>query len=478
MRVLANRAQTTPSFAQLATFALTQPSGAMESKTVQTTSLIVQLQLLLQPFFQRPQKVIVEFILIFLIYNFILLEPVKKCQIIQCQTGYTRKEIKSSSKSRIYHAYLSPMISFNGRTPIKSYTKTVKTINSGTKGGVKKSNLQRPLKNLPVTEDQICKEYKCVSNKPPPKFIITKEECPPIMCQANYVPVYDDLQAAKRTKECPKYSCYPPVVPDSVCNVTGRTFNTFDNTEYKYDICNHVLARDLQNDEWDVSLKKNCTKHCSRDLIIRHHNHLFVLYPDLTVELDGYRYSVDQTKKIGSKSFAMTQLGNTLLFTSNRYGFWIIWNVLGNVKLGVINKLSEQIDGLCGFFNEIAEDDKRKPDGTPARTTVEFGDSWALASDQPVICEAKTCPLYVQNQAWEMCNKIKFVFTEISTVFNNSGFFLEINRYLLALVWWTLTRSSRVVWKQHALVWNLPKRITTLKRNVDVRRCNPSFWTV
>lgn len=52
------------------------------------------------------------------------------------------------------------------------------------------------------------------------------------------------------------YSCYPPPIPDSVCNVTGRTFNTFDDTEFKYDICNHILARDLQNDEWDVSCKE------------------------------------------------------------------------------------------------------------------------------------------------------------------------------------------------------------------------------
>lgn len=97
------------------------------------------------------------------------------------------------------------MISFNGRTPTKTYSKSVKTINSGTKGGVKRPNLQRPPnKSLPINEEPICKEYKCVSNKPPPKFILTKEECPPIVCQANYVPVYDNIYATKRTKECPR----------------------------------------------------------------------------------------------------------------------------------------------------------------------------------------------------------------------------------------------------------------------------------
>lgn len=325
-------------------------------------------------------------------------KPVKKCPIVECQPGYKRREIKTHTKS-----YLSPMI-LMAKSGSKSTFKGIKA--SGVKG-VKKPNLQKPI--VPIQSDEpICKEYKCVSNKPPPKFIHTKEECPPVVCQHNYVPVFD-IQIGKKTKECPRYSCYPPPEPDAVCNVTGRTFNTFDETEFKYDICNHVLARDLQNEEWDVSLKKSCNKTCSRDLIIRHNTDLFTIHPDLSVDLNGYRYNVDQIKKIGSQSdtFSISQLGNTLLFASNKYGFWVVWNTFENVKLGVVSKLIEKVDGLCGYFNDAPEDDKRKPDGTPAKTTIEFGDSWALASDQPLICESKTCPINVQNKAWEMCNKMK-----------------------------------------------------------------------
>lgn len=61
-------------------------------------------------------------------------------------------------------------------------------------------------------------------------------------------------------------------------------------------------------------------------------------------------------------------------FKMFRYGFWIIWNKLANVKFGVVHKLVHKVDGLCGYFNDQPEDDKRKPDGSLAKTTADFGD--------------------------------------------------------------------------------------------------------
>lgn len=151
-------------------------------------------------------------------------------------------------------------------------------------------------------------------------------------------------------------------------------------------------------------MRKTCLENCWRDLVIHHQDHLFVLHPNLTAEYDGFSYTVEQTKKIGSntQAFALSRLGNTILFVSNRYGFWVIWDKEGNVKLGVTRKLVDKVDGLCGYFNEESSDDKKKPDGSLARTTVEFGDSWANV-DQMQSCEPQVCPLHIQNKAWEIC---------------------------------------------------------------------------
>lgn len=104
-------------------------------------------------------------------------------------------------------------------------------------------------------EEKECPQFKCISTRPHPPFTETsKPKCPPVACPPGYTPEYDDLDVANK-HECPKYECKPPPPPDVICNVTGRTFNTFDRIEYKYDICNHVLARDVANDNWDVSCK-------------------------------------------------------------------------------------------------------------------------------------------------------------------------------------------------------------------------------
>ncbi|XP_050302983.1 hemocytin [Anthonomus grandis grandis] len=330
------------------------------------------------------------------------------CPEVKCQPGY--KVVQETDVEQIAtNTYLSPLLSQNG---LKKKTQStyswrkfvaksdVKSHNS------KKQLLSKPL--VPVKEELICPVYKCVINKPPTSYNHTTEECPKINCPPGFIPVLDGNNDYN-SKLCPVASCYPQPLPDAICNITGRTFNTFDDTEFKYDICNHVIARDLQSSEWQVSLKKNCSKECSRDLVIVHNNHDIIIRSDMSIRFNDYEYTAEQIKNLGAANtgFSIVQLGNTLMFTSSRYGFWIIWNKLANVKFGVSQKLSNKVDGLCGFFDNISEDDKRKPDGTLARTTADFGDSWALDKEQPAWCEAKACPIHIQNQAWEMCNKVK-----------------------------------------------------------------------
>lgn len=114
-----------------------------------------------------------------------------------------------------------------------------------------------------------------------------------------------------------------------------------------------------------------------------------------------------QTKKIGdkNKSFVISRLGDTLLFVSNHYGFWTMWDNTGNVKIGVCSKVLGKIDGLCGFYNNLAFDDKRKPDGVQAKTSMEFGDSWSV--DGRSCDESDKCPEKIKEKAMKMCTAVK-----------------------------------------------------------------------
>lgn len=171
----------------------------------------------------------------------------------------------------------------------------------------------------------------------------------------------------------------------------------------------HVIARDLHENHWDVALRKKCNeKTCPLKVLVNHHLDSFVIFPDLkTIKYNNFKYSIAQMEKIGSQSnsFKISHLGETLLFSSSKYGFWVTVDKLGNVKVGVSTELMGKVDGLCGYYSDTSDDDKRKPDGTLAKTSVEFGDSWAYGDQAN--CEISTCPKEVEDRAIEICQKVK-----------------------------------------------------------------------
>lgn len=61
--------------------------------------------------------------------------------------------------------------------------------------------------------------------------------------------------------------------------------------------------------------------------------------------------------------------------------------------------------GLCGLYDGFIEDDKTIPDGSLAKTAVEFGDAW-MNSDAKE-CEKRFCPQKIQEIAFEACSVLK-----------------------------------------------------------------------
>jgi von Willebrand factor len=106
-------------------------------------------------------------------------------------------------------------------------------------------------------------------------------------------------------------------------------------------------------------------------------------------------------------SFTVSKNGDNLLYISHPHGIWITFDQYGDVKLGVSAQYAGKIDGLCGFFNNEKSDDKRKPTGEIAHSTVEFGNAWSVSTtnnDQD--CEPHVCPKVLQDEAWTICNKV------------------------------------------------------------------------
>ncbi|XP_066594945.1 hemocytin-like [Prorops nasuta] len=301
---------------------------------------------------------------------------------------------------------------------VNIYTKGGK--HSGVKGYRKTSNYRdylhhgqgKTVKSHIPPNELVCPQYSCTPNKPPPSLNQQKPTfCPEAKCPRDYTIVYEKMSMHKLQK-CPKYVCKPPQPKEAICNVTGRTFNTFDHLEYKYDICNHILARDMYGNKWYITLEKQCkifNESCKKILVITIDDHVVVLHPDMHIDIDKYTFTGHQVARLGDKPgfFKISHVGNTMYFVSNNYGFWVMWDSSSNVKIGISTKLAGYVDGLCGYFDGNLRNDKRLPDGTQSQSTASFGDSWIMEGSPECDLQTHVCPRETQDKAWVICSSVK-----------------------------------------------------------------------
>lgn len=139
-------------------------------------------------------------------------------------------------------------------------------------------------------------------------------------------------------------------------------------------------------------------------------NLIVKLNSDLTVKLDDYEYTIEQLQKsVYSQMnlFTISKLGDSILFVSHLQGFWIRFDKTGDSKIGISSKYKSFVDGLCGYYNDYQNDDKRLPNGTNTMSTIDFGDGWLRDIDSKQKCQPTACSQAQQDTAWEMCKKIK-----------------------------------------------------------------------
>ncbi|XP_031828807.2 hemolectin [Nomia melanderi] len=325
--------------------------------------------------------------------------PPELCQDPICPPGY-KTVLQSSMKSRYFKKSY-------GRSGVKTLSKHPRRHKGLRKSIQQYSNNVEWQKPENATK---CDQFTCVPNKPPPIFNSNKPQtCPEASCPPGYTVVYEKMSMYKLQK-CRKYTCKPPAPQEAICNITGRTFNTFDNLEYKYDVCNHILARDMYTNKWYITLEKQCdarTGVCIRNLVVTVDDNVIVLYPNMHADINDYNFTPNQIARLGDQflSFKISVVGDVMYLLSNYYGFWVLWDTNSNVKIGVSTKLAHQVDGLCGYFDGYMQNDKQLPTGNQARSTTEFGDSWAMEGVPE--CDPQICPYDVQAESLKICNTVK-----------------------------------------------------------------------
>ncbi|XP_075969965.1 hemolectin isoform X2 [Anticarsia gemmatalis] len=254
---------------------------------------------------------------------------------------------------------------------------------------------------------QECAQFKCIPKLPKPDSGLPPPVCSVVTCPPGYTLKLDT--AASMHSRCPLYECVPPPERQVFCNVTGRTYNTFDGAEYKYDACFHILARENRFDAWFILIRKKCrVDGCRNELIVFQDNQMIIVKPNMMIEYDNYEYTVEQTSKIcfQKNSFDVDRLGNGISIQSRKYNFTVLYSSEGDIKIGVYKNYMGSVDGLCGAFDGNPLNDRRLPNGKLTASIDEFGRSWAKPDLPPNACQTKVIPDEKQRRAWELCDVI------------------------------------------------------------------------
>uniref|UniRef100_A0A1W7RAG6 Hemocytin n=1 Tax=Hadrurus spadix TaxID=141984 RepID=A0A1W7RAG6_9SCOR len=207
-------------------------------------------------------------------------------------------------------------------------------------------------------------------------------------------------------------SCIPILNENAAtCELSTSYFKTFDGKEYELDVCNHVLFREKQFPSFSVTVNKESTeenRQCGRYLVLEVDYFIIRIGPGPnTVVFNDVKVPKNRLHLLSKryKEFILRTEGTYLVFISLKHGFKITWDAYDNVKIQVSNCLLNMVDGLCGYYDGIKENDFQKPDGTVAPTVESFVQSWSKgASDHCIKC---VCDYHTKLAAEKICDSIE-----------------------------------------------------------------------
>uniref|UniRef100_A0A8C5MCI6 von Willebrand factor n=1 Tax=Leptobrachium leishanense TaxID=445787 RepID=A0A8C5MCI6_9ANUR len=161
----------------------------------------------------------------------------------------------------------------------------------------------------------------------------------------------------------------------SRCSLFGENhIRTFDGTFYDFvGDCSYMMAGDCHKHSFSLLVDYQGGKKKSVSMY-------FGEYFDIHVYLDG-------TATKGDKSISMPYASNGIFLEneagyykllSQEHGFVVKVDKSGNIQVFLSNKFFNKTCGLCGNFNQLAEDDFTSQEGILTEKSYEFANSWAL----------------------------------------------------------------------------------------------------
>ncbi|KAI8495841.1 hypothetical protein Bbelb_262570 [Branchiostoma belcheri] len=196
-----------------------------------------------------------------------------------------------------------------------------------------------------------------------------------------------------------KWTCETNECP-GVCSSYGDPhYKTFDGKEYDYQgECEYVLVRSKDSNAHQFSITTEnipcgtsgvtCTKSVTVSVGVGKKIRRITLVRGKPIVADR-----------GSGFYVRT--AGMFLFLATEFGLSVQWDKGTRVYVKLDPMHKNQVEGLCGNYNEDQNDDFTMPNGIATQDDNDFGDSWRRHDYCPKAKEIKdTCSLHPHRKAW------------------------------------------------------------------------------
>ena len=180
------------------------------------------------------------------------------------------------------------------------------------------------------------------------------------------------------TLNCRLQKCY-----SDICQVyTNGHFHTFDGTAYDYQgTCEYVLVTPCNNDDFTINVVQETLEQgiveVQRVIIRSSSGEIVFQLGRNGVTVGGRQLEKFDGNMMTTGDVVVQWIGGNVHATFETTGIDVFWDGTNGVQVSVSNSLSEQLCGMCGFYNGRSDDDLRISGTTQTTSDIErFAVSW------------------------------------------------------------------------------------------------------
>ena len=183
---------------------------------------------------------------------------------------------------------------------------------------------------------------------------------------------------------------------------------TFDNLDFNYDLCSHLITKDCIDGEFEIILRQDCSNNSTCTHVVEAKIHgvsIQFQQNSRQFKVNGYEYNMEsisalnnnlleqQGVQIENYGFGMAILGDEIQ---------VNYELNGDLKVHIGKKYFTKTCGMCGNANCIKEDDALELAGSSSKPPPSFA-----VGEQNCTPEVNECPIDMKDDIADVCANLE-----------------------------------------------------------------------